>query len=364
MIKKNKGKLIASSAVILLPLLLGLIFDDKLPSIMSSYWGVDGYIEGSGDFGLIFFILPVILLALHWIAVLISSRDPKNAGQNKKIFDLVIWLLPIISLFVSCLIFVGMSGNNAFAEKSVFLILGLLFAVIGNYLPKCKQNTTIGIKIKWTLENEENWNATHRFGGKIWFAVGIAILLCVFLPLKAGFTAMMIVTLGSLIVITLYSYLYYKKQVADGRVEAGVIPEKSENKRRTLLGSIVTAVILVFTLVIVFFGDVKVTYDENSFTVETAVWSELTIEYEAIDKLEYREEKVSAGTRTVGFAGARVLVGSFLNDEFGSYIRYSYVGCDECIVISADDKLLVISGENSESTKEIYSELLKRSQIG
>lgn len=43
----------------------------------------------------------------------------------------------------------------------------LLFIVIGNYLPKIKQNNTIGIRIVWTLQDEENWNATHSFSGRI-----------------------------------------------------------------------------------------------------------------------------------------------------------------------------------------------------
>lgn len=44
----------------------------------------------------------------------------------------------------------------------------LLFIVIGNYLPKIKQNNTIGIRIVWTLQDEENLNATHSFSGRIW----------------------------------------------------------------------------------------------------------------------------------------------------------------------------------------------------
>ena len=43
-----------------------------------------------------------------------------------------------------------------------------MFLLLGNYLPKIKQNNTLGIKISWTLTNEENWNKTHRFAETIW----------------------------------------------------------------------------------------------------------------------------------------------------------------------------------------------------
>ncbi len=54
----------------------------------------------------------------------------------------------------------------------------LLFIVIGNYLPKIKQNNTIGIIIVLTLQDEENLNATHSFSGRIWRTSGILCMLC------------------------------------------------------------------------------------------------------------------------------------------------------------------------------------------
>ena len=43
----------------------------------------------------------------------------------------------------------------------IYFGTGLLFMIIGNYLPKVKQNNTIGIRVVWTLQDEENWSATH-----------------------------------------------------------------------------------------------------------------------------------------------------------------------------------------------------------
>ncbi|MFQ8814402.1 MAG: SdpI family protein [Gallintestinimicrobium sp.] len=60
--------------------------------------------------------------------------------------------------------------------------------VIGNYLPKVKQNNTIGIRVVWSLMDEENWNATHRFSGKLWMASGILCMLCGLFGGKHGCT--------------------------------------------------------------------------------------------------------------------------------------------------------------------------------
>lgn len=62
--------------------------------------------------------------------------------------------------------------GNALGYKDVInlnlwtnVLLGIVLIVVGNYLPKCRQNYMIGIKLPWTLDNEENWDYTHRMAG-------------------------------------------------------------------------------------------------------------------------------------------------------------------------------------------------------
>ena len=88
------------------------------------------------------------------------------------------------------------------------LVMGVLFLIIGNYMPKCKQNYTIGIKIPWTLDNEENWNKTHRFAGFLWVICGIAIMITGFL---GSFWIFLPIALLMVIAPIVYSYLLHKK---------------------------------------------------------------------------------------------------------------------------------------------------------
>ena len=92
-----------------------------------------------------------------------------------------------------------------------------MFILIGNYLPKCKQNHTIGIKIPWTLNSEENWNATHRFSGKVWVICGILILFSIFLPTNFAAYAMIAVAAVMVALPIIYSYNYYKRQEGSGK---------------------------------------------------------------------------------------------------------------------------------------------------
>ena len=93
----------------------------------------------------------------------------------------------------------------------VLCFVGILFIVIGNYLPKCKQNYTIGIKLPWTLNSEENWNKTHRFGGIVFVLFGLIQIAGAFLDFGGIIT--MITIFAVLLIPMIYSFILYKKGI-------------------------------------------------------------------------------------------------------------------------------------------------------
>ena len=212
MIRKNKGKLLVSSVLILLPIVFGLIFWNELPEQIAIHWGVDGQPDGWGDRAFAVFGLPLILLALHWFTVFVTGKDPKNSGQNPRVIGLAFWLVPAVSLLLGGIIYATSLGKEFQPTVFVPLFLGLLFMVLGYCFPKCKQNRTVGIKVKWTLENEENWNATHRLAGKVWMIGGFLLLFCALLPDGFIFPGMFAIVLALVVIPIVFSYCCHKRQ--------------------------------------------------------------------------------------------------------------------------------------------------------
>lgn len=66
---------------------------------------------------------------------------------------------------------------KTYKTMAVFFIIGVMFIWLGNYMPKLKQNYTIGIKVPWTLNSEENWNMTHRMAGKVYVVAGVISII-------------------------------------------------------------------------------------------------------------------------------------------------------------------------------------------
>jgi len=209
---KNKKQLFWSSVLILLPVLVGLLLWNRLPDRVATHWGLGGEPNGWSSKTFTVFGMPLFLLAIHWFCLFFTGRDVKNKDQNSKVFRLVSWLVPALSFMVFGVIYGTALGLKFQIGNIVFLFTGILFIAVGNYLPKCKQNRTIGIKVKWALENEENWNATHRMAGKVWVIGGICFMLCVFLPPVVAAVVEVGGILALVAIPTIYSYNYSKKQ--------------------------------------------------------------------------------------------------------------------------------------------------------
>jgi len=122
---------------------------------------------------------------------------------------LTFWIPAVLSLILMPItLFMGM-GVELPIVLIVSLLVGLVFVVIGNYLPKCKPNRYMGIKLPWTFASEENWRKTHRFGGFVWVVAGILVILSAIINWP---WVMLVALFASILLPTFYSWNYARKE--------------------------------------------------------------------------------------------------------------------------------------------------------
>ena len=344
MIRTHLKTLIITSLLILLPIPMGLLLWDRFPAELAASQFMTVWMP------------PLSILAGHWLCILFTALDPGHKGRNKKSLTLVLWLMPVISWFCSGLMYALYMGIEIPTSAWCLALMGIMFTAIGNYLPKTKMNYTVGIKVSWAYSSEENWNATHRFAGKVWVIGGILMLLGIFLP-EGIAIALMFLDIALLCILpVVYSWQYWKKQKAEGAVLKSAL---FLNPKLTKASIILLVVILIFTLSVMFSGDLKYTFSDDYFNIEADWYTDMTIQYETIEALEYREEAVP-GRRVGGFGSFRLLMGFFENEEFGTYTRYTYYDPEACIVATVRGKTVILSAKTAQETKEIYELLLKQ----
>lgn len=344
MIQKNKNVLILTSLIILLPVVMGLI----LPGYSFNVW--------------ISVAMPVFMLATHWFGIFITARDKNNEEQSQKVLNMVLWIVPIISLIVSGISISVATENKVHIDMIVKIILGVVFVILGNYMPKCKPNYTIGIRVTWSLQSEENWIKTHRFTGKLWVAGGIFSLVTISVSMENFMFIYLVVILLMAFAPMLYSYIYYKKQLKRGTVskdDKEAVAQNSFSKNTTAAGAVFGIIVAAGALIFAFTGKYEINIEESAFTIDATYWHDTTVKYADITDIEYRDELVP-GNRTYGYGSPSMIMGECENKEFGNHTRYAYDSCDACIVITIDKKKLVVNEKDVEKTKQLYDEILKK----
>ena len=195
MMKKYKKRIIISSVITLLPILAGLILWNRLPDTIATHFGNDNVANGWSSKPFVVFAMPLLLLGLHLFILFVTMNDPKRKNISEKMFGFLIWFVPVLSVFIFSITYCNALGMNVNIGMAVNIIVGIVFLVIGNYLPKCKQNYTAGIRIPWTLNSTENWNRTHRLAGWLFMLGGILFFLNAFLQWSGMFFVIIVIAL-------------------------------------------------------------------------------------------------------------------------------------------------------------------------
>ena len=347
--KNNIWKIILSSLLIFLPIPVLLLVDkfgDTIIPVM-----VGGYS-----------IMSAVMLVVHLGSLLVGLKSLKGYEQNPKIVNIFFWLIPALNVYVAA-IFVALSYDHTLGESIIKYIVGLMFGILfillGNYMPKARQNRFYGIKVKWALENETNWNATHRFGGKLMVIAGVVCVVSAFLPMNWFFAVFLVNLLAACLASVLYSYLYYRKQLRSGNYTKDESKVSSNDKKTLVILIVMLPIIFAIVGAIMFTGKLTFTINEESVLIESSFVGSSEIKYSDITSIEYRENVVD-GSRVNGVGSAKLLCGWFRNSEFGNYMRYTYTDSKTCIVIVAGGEEYVIADVGAENTRALYEEILLR----
>ena len=214
--KKNpeNKSFVITTLLCLVPMALGLALYARLPEQLPTHWDWQGNVNGYMSKPAVVLGLPLFFAAMNGLMHFSLRADPKRANIIGNIRVLIRWTMPVLSLIILPYTYLWALGWQQIPmEKLIPVLVGLLIMGLGNYLPKCRQNYTSGIKLPWTLYDEDNWNRTHRMAGRIWMVGGLGIMVSAF---WGGSTLLLAVILAITLIPGIYSYcLYRKKQKGD-----------------------------------------------------------------------------------------------------------------------------------------------------
>lgn len=211
--KSKNAKRLIIWGLAMVPLLIIGIFYSSLPAQIPIHWSLDGSVQyGSRSTIWINGSMGILLAILFPILRKIDPRSKNYDKFGKYYDDFQIFMMLFFIVITAVIVSESMKLGRINVEMVIVLLVGVLFTIIGNMMPKFKNNFFIGIRTPWTLANEEVWNRTHRLGGIMWFFGGLVIIAtAILLSGSVLFVIFTGVTLVISIVPIFMSYFWFRE---------------------------------------------------------------------------------------------------------------------------------------------------------
>lgn len=170
----KNSKILLPNLISLLPIVYGGLLWQYLPQQLPIHFGIDGQPDQYAPKLIAVIGLPVLIITVNYVII----RSMKNKGiDNQKVFTVLIWSLPLLLNVVQIVTFRHALNYHINIGSVILPVIGLLFIVLGNYLPKTTPNYMVGIRLPETLHNSENWQKTNRLGGFTMVFAGFILLI-------------------------------------------------------------------------------------------------------------------------------------------------------------------------------------------
>lgn len=206
----RKSSIISIIASLAILVIFNLLFYNKMPAELPTHWDFRGQADDYSSKFEAMVLIQGFLVVMNLFLCFMLDNDPKNKRQNNFLMTLSKLSMPIIMTIIYIITILAGLGKEVNTSVIISILMGILFIAIGNYMPKVKRNYTMGIKLHWTLNSDENWRRTHRFGGICFIFMGLIFFVSPFVKSEIIFYLPLIIVA---VLPAIYSYYLYTKGI-------------------------------------------------------------------------------------------------------------------------------------------------------
>lgn len=170
----NWKSFLVTSAVCLLPILLGVLIWDKLPNEIAIHFNFYGVPDNFASKGFAVFGMPALMVLMQAFCCVINDIQAKKHGLRAKFERVMKWIIPCMTVLIQIMIFGYSLGWDLDIRKAAMCIVGTVFVVMGNYMPKFDYIKNYDIAA-------EKARKINRFVGYGMVILGILFYISIFL---------------------------------------------------------------------------------------------------------------------------------------------------------------------------------------
>jgi uncharacterized membrane protein len=199
--------------------LMTLAVYQRLPETIAVHWDLDGNPNGWMPRVIGAFFGPAFLLLLWGLLRLAPRIDPREENYRRfgEAYETIVASALLLVLATHGIVLAIALGHRVPVGRFVPALVGALFIVIGNVMPRTRSNWWFGVRTPWTLTSDRVWTRTHRLAGYSMTAAGIVMIVTALaLPSALGAPVMIAAAVGSVIAPAVYSYLTWRRERKGG----------------------------------------------------------------------------------------------------------------------------------------------------
>lgn len=194
--------------IVILSWVAALLILPHLPQVVPVHWGLNGEANGfsdrlSGAFG-----VPVLITLMTIVFIVLPRSDSMRLSLEafRDVYAIIIFATLAMLFGLEVIVLLVAAGIDLPVVSLISVLIGFLFIVLGSLMPHIGRNTTMGIRLPWTLASDEVWEKTHEHGGPVFVVAGVLVVIG---SLVAGIWAiaiMLVIVIGTSLYISAWSY--------------------------------------------------------------------------------------------------------------------------------------------------------------
>lgn len=191
---------------------LAAIMWNRTPDTVPIHWDAAGNVNGYGGKFESLLLDPIISVGVYLLMIALPWIDPgrANYANFSSAYDTIRVSVIALQAAVYLLILLAIHGSGVNIGVVVPMSVGVVMIAIGNVMPKLRPNWFVGIRTPWTLSSKTSWDRTHRFGGRLFVAMGLVLMVGVLLPPELRVAVWVPAVVILLIGIYVFSYVAWR----------------------------------------------------------------------------------------------------------------------------------------------------------
>ena len=217
------------------------VFLRLMPDTVPIHWDIMGRADNFGS-KYTYLIMPAVTAAMVLFLTAMGrplakkaegAQDEKKTAEavnNIKVMNIVMVSVTVLMSVIQCYNLYNATRSGKVGAENLtdnglgimVFMMGLMFIVLGNFMPKTKRNGSIGLRTSSSMYNDTTWRKSNNYAGKALMIAGVlTVITALFTKPAIAIVLMLVYNITSTVASCVYAKKVYNEEISrsDGKTQ-------------------------------------------------------------------------------------------------------------------------------------------------